>query len=101
MTESLTECGPDEVGELWVRGPNVMKGYYCKEVETKAVLNSEGWLGWAFVLNLSPFTVSSILLGKVLGCRPKQLSLEWNFVYCLIGLAIVSVGLFFIQFLFD
>lgn len=58
-------------------------------------------LGWAFVLNLSPFTVSSILLGKVLGCRPKELSLEWNFVYSLIGLVIALVGLFSIQFLFD
>lgn len=44
MKDPETECGPGEVGELWVRGPNVMKGYFRKEAETKAILNSEGWL---------------------------------------------------------
>ena len=35
---------PDgEVGELWVRGPNVMKGYYKAPEETAKVINSEGW----------------------------------------------------------
>ncbi|MGB8782025.1 MAG: AMP-binding protein [Terriglobales bacterium] len=35
---------PDgEVGELWVRGPNVMKGYYHSPEETAAAINSEGW----------------------------------------------------------
>jgi acyl-CoA synthetase (AMP-forming)/AMP-acid ligase II len=32
-----------EVGELWVRGPNVMKGYYRAPEETAAAINSEGW----------------------------------------------------------
>jgi long-chain acyl-CoA synthetase len=32
-----------EVGELWVRGPNVMKGYYRAPQETSAVIDSEGW----------------------------------------------------------
>jgi acyl-CoA synthetase (AMP-forming)/AMP-acid ligase II len=42
--------GPDqkpvtdgEVGELWVRGPNVMKGYYHAPEETAAAINAEGW----------------------------------------------------------
>jgi acyl-CoA synthetase (AMP-forming)/AMP-acid ligase II len=35
---------PDgEVGELWVRGPNVMKGYYRAPEETAAAVNPEGW----------------------------------------------------------
>ncbi len=35
---------PDgEVGELWVRGPNVMKGYYHAPEETAAAINAEGW----------------------------------------------------------
>jgi acyl-CoA synthetase (AMP-forming)/AMP-acid ligase II len=32
-----------EVGELWVRGPNVMKGYYNAPEETSAAINPEGW----------------------------------------------------------
>ena len=32
-----------EVGELWVRGPNVMKGYYRAPEETAAAINAEGW----------------------------------------------------------
>jgi long-chain acyl-CoA synthetase len=32
-----------EVGELWVRGPNVMKGYYRAPEDTAAAINSEGW----------------------------------------------------------
>jgi long-chain acyl-CoA synthetase len=32
-----------EVGELWVRGPNIMKGYYRAPEETAAAVNQEGW----------------------------------------------------------
>jgi long-chain acyl-CoA synthetase len=32
-----------EVGELWVRGPNVAKGYYRAPEETAAAISAEGW----------------------------------------------------------
>ncbi len=35
--------GPGEVGELQVRGPSVMKGYYRAPKETAAVIDAEGW----------------------------------------------------------
>jgi long-chain acyl-CoA synthetase len=42
--------GPDhgrvdkgEVGELWVRGPNLMKGYYRAPGETASSMDEEGW----------------------------------------------------------
>ena len=35
--------GDGEVGELWVRGPNVAKGYYRAPEETAAAINPDGW----------------------------------------------------------
>ncbi|KAI9176256.1 hypothetical protein LWI28_000480 [Acer negundo] len=35
---------PGQRGELWLRGPNVMKGYLGDEKATAEVLDSDGWL---------------------------------------------------------
>ena len=34
---------PNEVGELWVRGPGIMKGYYRAPDETAAAVTEDGW----------------------------------------------------------
>jgi long-chain acyl-CoA synthetase len=38
------ECAAGEVGEVWLRAPNVMAGYYGREGETAAALTPDGWL---------------------------------------------------------
>lgn len=43
MTPEGNEAGPNEIGELWVRGPNVTPGYWNKPVETAAAFDGE-WL---------------------------------------------------------
>jgi acyl-CoA synthetase (AMP-forming)/AMP-acid ligase II len=41
---SGADLGHDERGELWVRGPNIMRGYLNAREATDAMLDSEGWL---------------------------------------------------------
>ncbi|KAH3990093.1 hypothetical protein HBH70_201740 [Parastagonospora nodorum] len=37
------ELGPGEVGELWLSGPNIFKGYWKNETATKDSLTSDGF----------------------------------------------------------
>jgi long-chain acyl-CoA synthetase len=43
-TASGRDCAPSEVGEVWMRGPNVMAGYANRPQETAAALTPDGWL---------------------------------------------------------
>ncbi|WP_375551831.1 MULTISPECIES: AMP-binding protein [Rhodophyticola] len=42
--ETGRDLGPDEEGELWVRGPQVMMGYLNNAEATAATLTNDGWL---------------------------------------------------------
>ncbi|MBD2796760.1 long-chain-fatty-acid--CoA ligase FadD [Xenorhabdus sp. 18] len=45
------EVSPDEVGEMWVRGPQVMKGYWNRPDATDEVLK-DGWLATGDIANV-------------------------------------------------
>ncbi|USD59653.1 AMP-binding protein [Vibrio sp. SCSIO 43140] len=44
VDESGTQLGVGEVGEIQIRGPQVMKGYWKQDAETNAILTADGWL---------------------------------------------------------
>jgi enoyl-CoA hydratase/carnithine racemase len=41
-TQTPVEAGKE--GELWIKGPQVMKGYFHNEAETAKMLDKDGWL---------------------------------------------------------
>jgi acyl-CoA synthetase (AMP-forming)/AMP-acid ligase II len=43
-TETGEDAAPSERGELWMRGPNIMKGYHDNPEATAATLDEDGWL---------------------------------------------------------
>jgi long-chain acyl-CoA synthetase len=62
LENSSKILGPDEIGELAVKGPQVMLGYHNRPDETAAVLSKDGWLltgdiakmdkeGWTYIVD--------------------------------------------------
>ncbi|MEZ5222885.1 MAG: long-chain-fatty-acid--CoA ligase [Ilumatobacteraceae bacterium] len=42
-TDSLEDCDVGEVGEIWIRSPQVMKGYWNMPEETEKAITADGW----------------------------------------------------------
>ena len=54
VREEGVELTVGEPGELWVRGPQVMRGYWQRPQDTASVLTEEGWLRTGDVAVLEP-----------------------------------------------
>ncbi len=46
---------PGQVGELWLRGPGVLKGYWGDTEATQAALTDDGWLRTGDLVRSGPF----------------------------------------------
>ncbi len=44
MDDNNNKLGVDEIGELCIRGPQVMKGYWQRPDETAKIIDEHGWL---------------------------------------------------------
>ena len=42
--DTMKDLGPNEQGELWIRGPQVMKGYLNRPEATAETIVADGWL---------------------------------------------------------
>lgn len=55
MDEDGAPVGPGEAGELQVKGPGVLEGYWGDDVSTDAVLSPDGWLRTGDLVRNGPF----------------------------------------------
>ncbi|WP_371372881.1 AMP-binding protein [Thalassotalea aquiviva] len=55
-----TECEVGEKGELWVKGPQVMQGYYKREEATAEVIK-DGWLATGDIATMDEFGLFRIV----------------------------------------
>ena len=42
--------GPNEDGEIWIKGPQIMKGYYKRPDATENTIDKDGWLHTGMVM---------------------------------------------------
>lgn len=62
MDDEENEVAPGQSGEIWFRGPNIMKGYWQNNKATGEAITPDGWLrtgdvarqdenGWYYVVD--------------------------------------------------
>jgi long-chain acyl-CoA synthetase len=73
VTNDGVDVAPGEPGELWMQGPNLMRGYYRDPVATGAALRPGGWLATGDLARQGP-DGALFLLG-----RTKELIIRSGF----------------------
>ncbi|MCY4321721.1 MAG: AMP-binding protein [Bdellovibrionaceae bacterium] len=61
VDEEGKSLGSNQEGELEVKGPQVMMGYYNQQAETQLVLNKEGWLKTGDIVRVNEKGLVSII----------------------------------------
>ena len=59
MADDHRQAGLGEVGELWVKGPGVLKGYHNRPEATAAAVTPDGWLRTGDLARRGPFGLVS------------------------------------------
>lgn len=54
VDEEGNEVPPGKDGELWMRGPNIFKGYLNNDAATKNSITADGWFKSGDVGHVSP-----------------------------------------------
>lgn len=75
----MNDAGTAEVpqgmpGELWVRGPVVMKGYWRDEAATRATITEDGWMMTGDVCYVDEFNNFHIVDRKKVSFPPVKCS---------------------------
>jgi len=60
-TQTGLPVGKNEVGELCVRGPQNMKGYFNNERATNEMISKDGWLHTGWQLTLIYYSIYFVL----------------------------------------
>ncbi|MES9971788.1 MAG: hypothetical protein ABW092_17270 [Candidatus Thiodiazotropha sp.] len=54
--------------------------------------------GWSLAMNSSPISLSALMIGNATGCSSRDLTLNWNGLYSLLGFACLTLWLIFISY---